>query len=122
MLSGASPVSTSNAETAGHCGSVHITEEVDGLEYEIRRYHCFRTQTLFEESFNTSPRSIATAKVSALELNKCCCNTFLIGVVDNSTFVGYDAVSLSIWSRRDNVMYAGNSHYLDMQGSVYPLT
>ena len=55
MLSGASPVSTSNAETAGHCGSVHITEEADGLGDEIRRYHCFLTQAFFESSFNVSP-------------------------------------------------------------------
>jgi len=35
MLSGASAVSTSNAEGPGHCGSLHIIE-VDGLGDEIR--------------------------------------------------------------------------------------
>ena len=44
-------------------------------------------------------------------------NTFLICAVDDSTFVGYDAVSMSIWM----IMYCGKPHCLDMQGSVYPL-
>jgi hypothetical protein len=48
MLAGASPVSTGNAEGAGHCGLVHIAIEVDGLGDEIRRYHFSRTRKLFE--------------------------------------------------------------------------
>ena len=97
MLSEASAVSIRNAEGPGHCGSVHITEEVDGLGDQIRRYHCSCSQTLFEASFNVSPTSIASSKVSALALKKCCCNTFIICVADDSTFVGDDSVAMSIW-------------------------
>ena len=96
MLSETSAVSIRNAEGPGHCGSVHITEEVDGLGDQIRRYQCSCSQTLFEASFNVSPRSIASSKVSALELKKCCCNTFTICVVDVSAFLGDDALSMSI--------------------------
>ena len=36
MLSPASAFSTSKAEGPGHCGSVHVTEKVDGLGEKIR--------------------------------------------------------------------------------------
>jgi hypothetical protein len=75
LLSGVSSVSTRNAEGPGHCGSVLITEEVDGVGDKVRSTTAV-VHKCFEASFNVFLRSASAAKVSDLDLNKFFYNTF----------------------------------------------
>ena len=98
LLSGVSSVSTRDAERLGHCGSVFITEEIDGVGDKVRSTTAV-VHKCFEASYNMFLRSASAAKVSDLDLNstttlfQCFCG----GVAKDSTFVRYDALSMSNW-------------------------
>ena len=61
--------STRDAEGPGHCGSVFITEEVDGVGDKVRSTTAV-VHKCFEASFNMFLRSASAAKVPDLGLNK----------------------------------------------------